>query len=257
MVSADSRERLLSEWTPKLQQKHIKVETIALSANADMELLHELAFDTDGWTEEARSAEQLQKAFLKMILKAAPKDNLPLKDNQFSVDGGVKEFSLLVFRKHDSAPSQLVSPKGEKIAKIGAPPNVAWLDSASYDLITVKQPEVGVWRLVADVDPDNQVMIVTDLKMQIEALPSFLAESETLAINAYFTDRDTLISRADFLGMLTIAAAVDGQPPRLLEPKGQPGYFSMELGGLSQGKHVLNIVADGRTFKREIAREFA
>ena len=69
MVSADSRDRILSEWIPKLQVLNIKALTIALSDQADKELLEKLAFDTGGWYESAANAEQLQRTFLKMILK--------------------------------------------------------------------------------------------------------------------------------------------------------------------------------------------
>ncbi len=258
MVSADSRERILSEWIPKLQQKNIQVETIALSNQADKELLDKLAFDTGGWTENAESAEQLQRAFLKMILKASPKDSLPLTGNRFAVDSGVKEFSLLVLKKSNSLPSKLFTPAEKKIDKQNTPDHVAWLESASYDLITVNHPEMGNWRLEADVDPDDQVMIITDLKMQVEELSNYLSQIEPLAIKIHFTDQDKLISRADFLEVMTVTVSLDQQPPQILQPvSGKPGYFTYIFNELTQGKHNLAIVADGKTFNRDIRREFS
>jgi dethiobiotin synthetase len=256
MVSADSRERILSEWIPKLQQQNIKVQTIALSEQADKELLDKLAFDTGGWTETAQSAEQLQRAFLKMVQKAAPKDTLPLAGNQFAVDGGVKEFSVLAFKKPNSAPSQLLTPEQKKINKQTTSADVAWLENPAFDLITVKQPGVGDWRLEAETDPDNQVMIITDLKMQIDELPNFIAEKETVALKVHFTDQDKLITRADFLNMISITVSLDRQPPLSVPPvAGETGFFAQSFKALSPGKHSLKIVADGKTFKREIVRE--
>lgn len=256
MVSADSRERILSEWIPKLQQQNIKVETIALSDQADKELLDKLAFDTGGWTETAQSAEQLQRAFLKMVQKAAPKDTLPLNGNQFAVDGGVKEFSVLAFKKPNSAPSQLLTPEQKKINKQTSSPNIAWLENPAYDLITVKQPGVGDWRLEAETDPDNQVMIVTDLKMLVDELPNFVAEKEPVTLKVHFTDQGKPISRADFLSMITMAVSLDGKPPFSMGPvSGQAGFFARSFGDLSPGKHSFKIVADGKTFKRELQKE--
>lgn len=256
MVSADSRERILSEWIPRLQQENIQVQTIALSDQADKELLDKLAFDTGGWTETAESAEQLQRTFLKMAQKAAPKDTLPLVGNQFSVDSGVKEFSVLAFKKPNSAPSQLQTPEQKKINKQTASANVAWLENAAYDLITVKQPGVGDWRLEAETDPDNQVMIVTDLKMQLDDLPNFIAPKEAVILKVYFTDQGKLISRADFLNMISIVATLDQQKPLSMPMlSGEPGFFELTFEDLSAGKHSFKIVADGKTFKREIDRE--
>jgi uncharacterized protein (TIGR03503 family) len=258
MVSADSRERVLSEWIPKLQEKNIKVDTIALSDQADKELLYKLAYDTGGWTESTVSAEQLQRVFLKMLLKAAPKDNLPLLDNRFVVDKSINEFSILAFKKPDSAPSKLISPNQKIIDKHTALSNVAWLETASYDLVTVKQPAEGEWRLDADADPDNQVMIMTDLKMQIAEVPTFIAQTETLPLKLSFTEHDKLINRADFLEVLTLTASLDKQAPITVEiDKKQPGYFTTQFTQLNTGNHQVSILADGKTFKREIIQEFS
>ncbi|TPQ27840.1 VWA domain-containing protein [Methylomonas koyamae] len=255
MQSADSRERILSEWIPQLQQQDIQVQTVALSDQADQELLDKLAFETGGWAEVAQSADQLQRSFLKMAQKAAPKTTLPLRDNKFSVDSGIQEFSILVFKTAHAAPTQLALPDGKTLAKQTMAANVSWLESQNYDLITVRQPAVGEWRLLAEVDPDNQVMIVTDLKLQLSQIPNFIGEHDTLAVEAHFTDRDQLITRADFLGMLSLELGLDQSAPQKMAAAGNPGFFQQSLSGLAVGKHTLKFLADGKTFKREIISE--
>ncbi len=256
MQSADSRERILSELIPKLQQQNIQVQTVALSDEADKELLEKLAFDTGGWAETAQTAERLQKVFLKMAQKAAPKDTLPLTDNKFGVDGGIQEFSVLVFKKPHAAATQLVAPDGKKLSKQSMTANLSWLESPGYDLITVKQPATGNWGLLAEVDPDNQVMIVTDLKLQLEQIPNFIGEHDSFSVKAHFTDKDNLITRADFLGMLSLDVVVDQQAPvKMAAVNVQPGFYEHGVSELSLGKHVLKVLADGKTFKREIVHE--
>ncbi len=256
MQSADSRERILSEWIPKLQQRNIQVQTIALSDQADKELLEKLAFETGGWAETAQSAEQLQRVFLKMAQKVAPKDSLPLSNNRFSVDAGIKEFSVLVFKKPHTAPTQLLTPDHKKINRQSPGSTVAWLESPAYDLITVKQPLAGEWQIEAEMDPDNQVMIITDLKLQLADLPNFISEKEALELTAHFTEQKQLISRADFLNMLTLQVSQDQHTPLPLPAvTGEPGYFRHVINDLPVGKHLLKIVADGKTFQRESTHE--
>jgi hypothetical protein len=256
MVSADSRERILSEWIPKLQERDIKALTIALSDQADKELLQKLAFDTGGWYEAAPNAEQLQRAFLKMALKAAPKDSLPLTGNRFTVDSSVKEFSLLAFKKPGSAPSRLFTPLQTKIDKQTVSAKVAWLETPANDLITVSQPELGDWRLEADIDPDNQLMIMTDLKMLCGELPNYLGEKEHLALKVHLTDQDKLINRADFLAMITVTFSLDEHEPLVFNAlPAEPGFFAYTVNDIKVGKHRIKIVADGKTFKREITQE--
>ncbi|MDD2759719.1 MAG: VWA domain-containing protein, partial [Methylomonas sp.] len=229
MVSADSRERILSEWIPRLRQHRIKVRTIALSEQADRELLERLAFDTDGWNETAESAEQLQRLFLKMMQKVAPKDTVPLDGNRFNIDASIREFSVLVFKKAGTSPTQLIRPDQHKIGKQQAlADNVAWLETSGYDLITVAQPMAGDWQIEAEIDPDNQVMILTDLKLQLEGLHQFVGEKEPLALELYFTEQDKLIDRPDFVDLVTLSLAVDQQAPATIPSlKDRPGYFAL------------------------------
>ena len=255
MISADSRERILSEWLPKLQQQNIKVHTVALSGQADKDLLEQLARDTGGWTELAQSAGELQKAFLKMAQKAAPKETLPLTDNRFLVDAGIKEFSALVFKKPHASATQLVMPDGKNIGKQSMAGNISWLDGQGYDLITVREPLKGEWQLLADIDPDNQVMIVTDLKLELNGIPNSIGEQEPVNLKAHFTEKGQLLTRADFLGLVNMQFVLDQQPPIKLQADNKSGYFQHQLKGLAPGKHVLKVIADGKTFKREILHE--
>lgn len=254
MVSADSRERILSELIPQLQQRQVKVQTIALSEQADKELLERLAFDTGGWHELAQSAEQLQRIFLKMAQQAAPKDSLPLTDNRFNVDGSVQEFSVVVFKKPEAAPTQLIAPNHGKIDRHS--PNVAWLESPAYDLITVKQPQAGEWQIEAMLDPDNRVMILTDLKLQIDPLPSFIGGKQSLPLRASFTEQGKTINRADFLKLTTLSLSVDHQTPIAMTAEATAtGFFNHTLAELPEGTHSLIFTGDGKTFQREIVRE--
>ena len=256
MVSADSRERILSEWLPRLSQQQIKVQTIALSDQADKELLEKLAVDTGGWSEIASSADQLQRLFLKTAQKVAPKDTLPLNDNRFTVDASIQEFSVLVFKTAGGAATQLLAPDQQKIDKTSSLPGLSWLEAANYDLITVKQPKSGDWRIEAAVDPDNQVMILTDLKLNLADIPQRLAEKQALLMKLHFTEKTALLTRKDFLDLVHITLAMDDKPPVVLPAStGESGYFSLSLSDLPVGKHQLTILADGKTFKREITRE--
>nr|WP_305909129.1 vWA domain-containing protein [Methylomarinum sp. Ch1-1]MDP4522017.1 vWA domain-containing protein [Methylomarinum sp. Ch1-1] len=117
MQSAESRQRVISDLIPVLQRQRIKVHTIALSDQADRELLDKLSFGTGGWAEALESAEQLQKTLLTMFNKALPQDTVPIKDNRFLIDDAVKEFSLLVFKKAGAAPTRLIGPNGEKLSR--------------------------------------------------------------------------------------------------------------------------------------------
>lgn len=257
MQSAESRERVLVEQIPVLQQTGVKVYTIALSGNTDTKLLDKLAFDTDGWSETARSAAQLQKVFFKMFKKAVPQDTLPLTGNTFNVDAEIKEFSVLIFKAAGASATQLIPPDKTRIVRTNHRENVAWLEEKNYDLVTIKNPETGIWTIDAEMDPDNQVMIVTDLKFQVDEIPSHMSENEAFDLTAYFIDKQQLISREDFLNLIDISILRTDEEDEKSEWKmqavsGKQGLFSKAIEtGLEVGKHTFKIRADGKTFQRE------
>ncbi|OAI16899.1 hypothetical protein A1359_06820 [Methylomonas lenta] len=256
MVSADSRERILSEWLPTLRQKNIKVQTIGLSEQTDKELLEKLAFETGGWHETAESAEQLQRLFLKTAQKVAPQDTLPLNDNKFSIDNSIKEFSIVVFKKAGAPATQLIAPDQQKLNKKTDSKTLFWLESSGYDLITLKQPIPGEWQLEASADPDNQVMILTDLKLQIDELNNFIAEKQSIPLKLHFTEQDKIITHPDFLSLVNLTLSIDHQDPiNIPAIATEPGFFSRSLNELPKGKHQLTIIADGKTFQREINQD--
>jgi len=257
MQSAESRARVMDAQVPLLQQAGVQVYTIALSENADIELLDKLAFDTNGWFETAQSAAQLQKVFFKMFKKAVPQDIVPLKGNVFTVDASIKEFSVLVFKTENAAATQLVSPNKVVISSAGQVENVAWLSEKNYDLVTIKKPEAGEWKIVADMDPDNQVMIVTDLKFRLDDFPNHISKNESFDLMGYFTDKQQLISREDFLNLIDISIQqIDEQGKKneweMMPVTGKQGLFSKTIESvMGIGKHTITVLADGKTFERE------
>jgi uncharacterized protein (TIGR03503 family) len=260
MLNAESRERIISILIPMLQQAGVQVHTIALSENADRVLMEKLAFDSNGWSEIVNSADQLQRVFLQMFKKAVPQDTVPIDGNQFSIDGSIKEFSLLLFRKPGATASQLIAPDGQVFSPEKIPEFVQWLHEKNYDLVTVKTPTPGRWKISAEIDPDNQVMIVTDLKLKLNAVPNHINASDSQNLIVHFTDRNKLISRADFLSMISLKISLTNPSGsqkewEMAESKVQKGYFTHQLGEmLSPGRYTLKIFADGKTFKREIQR---
>ena len=257
MQSAESRERVMVDQVPLLQQVGAKVYTIALSENADTELLNKLAFDTNGWFETAQSATQLQKVFFKMFKKAVPLDSVPLKGNLFNVDASIKEFSVLVFKAVNASATQLVMPGKTIISSADNIDNVSWLNEKNYDLVSIKKPEAGEWKIVAEMDPDNQVMIVTDLKFQLDDIPSHISKNESFELMAYFTDQQQLISREDFLSLIDISIEqMDGEGNKnkwkMMPVAGKEGLFSKTIDAvLAKGRYTITVVADGKTFERE------
>lgn len=257
--SQQSRKRVVENLLPRLQQSSAQVHTIALSANADHELLRKLAFSTGGWNESVNTASELHRIFLKMFKKAVPRDNLPLVGNSFRVDNSIKEFSLLVFRQPDAKETRLISPDNSELSLGTTPENVKWLHEEGYDLITVQNPKPGKWQFVAETDPDNEVLILTDLKLNVSELPNYVYvnENEPLEIVASLTEQDTTITREDFLSLVKVTLKQTDDLSHqwdwiVAQKPEEKGIFGQKIDNpLAPGKHAFTVIVDGKTFQRQ------
>lgn len=259
--SAASRVRLVSELLPKFQMAGVNIHTIALSSESDQELLRQISLATGGWNEVVENPEALQRAFAQMLNKVAPQEGVPLQDNRFKVDAGIEEFTVLALLRPDAGPTRLAGPDGHEFALEQAHGNTRWVHEPGYDLITVSHPAVGDWKLLADSDPANRVLIVTNLKMAVTPIPNFVSPGELPGIEAAFSEHGQPVEREEFLRLLKVDAGLSGGAERQDFPMPQdlarPAVFTLHLEPAPQpGAYTLTVTADGKTFQRLSTQSF-
>lgn len=263
-VDALSRRRVLDELLPQLRAAGVKVHTVALSAQVDRELLERLSATTGGWFAEAASAADLQRIFLQMFDKAAPRPSLPIEGNRFEVDAGVKEMTVVVFRQPADPPLRIHPPDGQAFDEAHAPGNVSWYHEDTYDLVTVRRPATGAWRLATRSDPDNRVLVLTDLALAADPLPANLLVGDPLPVKVWLAEKGRPVTRRDFLDLVQFRLldrhTADAPPSEWkLVDDGQSGdgqagdgvYGVVLRDNREAGEHELVIRADGATFQRE------
>lgn len=258
-----SRGRITDEILPRLQTAGVEVYTIALSDGADEHLLRQLSASTGGWFERADDADQLERIFLRMFEKAANPDTLPLIDNQVLVDDSVEELTLLVFRAENAPATTLTAPDGASFSATRLPPSARWHSDARYDLVTLEKPATGTWHVNAETDPDNRVMVVSNLRVVATQLPNQILSGDTQDLLIRFTEQNQPITRKEFLHLITVEVQEtygdDVASEQLLLDNGRDGdimagdgIFSAQLSGTDEpGTHSIVVDVDGTTFKRQ------
>jgi uncharacterized protein (TIGR03503 family) len=263
LLSSASRSRILNEQLLRLKQLGITVHTIALSANADQALLRQLATATNGWYEEADTSEKLERIFLRMLEKSTKPNTLPITDNMVKIDKSINEITLLIFRNDDSSETRINPPSRSGFIFDKHPRNVKWHREDHYDLVTIDKPNAGVWYIEADMDPDNRVMVVTDLKLAATRLPNNLIANERYPFSVELLQDNKPVSNPDFLKFVVIKLSqnADGQEQHVWYPaddgdnsdlQAKDGVYSLELSDtLTEGTYEFITMVDGTTFQRE------
>ncbi|MFT5225406.1 MAG: hypothetical protein ACI8XX_001154 [Polaribacter sp.] len=252
-----SRNTVLTQSIQALKESDVKVHAIALSKDADKTLLKQLALETGGSFETAESAKELQKLFLKLFERATAPDMIELVGNEFTIDKSVKEMTLLIFRPKKSKETQLYPP-GTEVISSKRKGKSTWRSDEGYDLITIKKPKVGVWKIDAYSDPDNRLMVVTDLKLKVNEVPAYMTPSESLSIVAELHNKGKKISKNSLLRFVEFNLThidENGTENELslihrdvVEDKGQ--YRHLLEGSMAEGKHSFIVTIDSQTFNR-------
>ena len=126
-------------------------------------------------------------------------------DNRFRVDPTVEQVSFVVKREDKSRSIVLVRPDGKKYYSWRHPDNVAWYDEPGMDIISIENPMPGPWQAVGKVTPNNQVALLSNLKLTVEDLPSRLYQSETMKFTARLTQGGQLLTMRDFLDRIKLS----------------------------------------------------
>ena len=256
IVSDASRERILENVLPELQEYQTTVHTIALSENADHELLEALAQRTEGVYQRVDSAEMLQRTFMGLFEQAAPQDTVPLEGNGFVVDSSISELTLLVFRKADAEPTRIQTPSELLYSAETKMDGMRWKQDTGYDLISIEQPEPGRWQILADEDPDNRAMIVTDLKLKTNELPALMLQGEAVNFEAWLEEAEQIITKTDFLNLVKASLSIEHPDTDNLQvdipAANEQGMIQYEFdGSWVPGSLDAVLRLDGETFVRE------
>ena len=255
--------RLFAELVPKLKAAGVRVYTIAFTEASDLELLQRLAHETGGISRLASNDRALHEVFGAIFETAKSPDMLPIENGEFLVDDAVGEFTVVASKARPEVRIVLEMPDGRRIAAVNAGRAVRWFQSALFDMITVKGPPPGTWRLLAaDAAGRNRAYVVTDLSLEAEFAPETPKQGEKLALRAWLQQGAARLTRPEVLAATGFSAEIvpeTGEPEVVpLADSGVSGdaqagdaCFSNEYGLHAAGPHMVRIRAESPTFRRE------
>ncbi len=257
--------RIVDELIPKLKAGGYRIHTIALSNNADRDLMNKLSVATDGLAELAEDADQLMQIFLKAFDAAAPAEQVELSDNQFVIDSSVEEFTALIFRKKASGTVALASPDQQRLSASTNDSDLRWHRAHNYDLITVKRPLEGTWYIDGEIAEQSRVTVVSNLNLRLKPLPTNIISGDKLALEALLQEDGQIIANPDFLALMDVEAELSGGHSfdslvsvwkQALKQDGAYGRYRAALPELTnEGVYELKISVDGKTFQRQLKHQ--
>jgi len=258
-INSKERDRVLTTILKTFKDKGAKIHAVSLSKNADSALMDKLAIQTGGQSAVAESSEDLTKIFLQALDQAVPNEQVPIEGNEFVIDSSVEEFTALIFRGDGAIPTVIVGPDEKLHSKSSHSDDVKWYQDKGYDLITIKRPLEGTWKINADVQPDSRVTVVSNLQLDVTRLPVNFFAGDQLKVDVRFVEDGKTVTNKDFLSLLDVKLNLKTEENKegsktISDPKKPPvdGVFSDAIRKLTKvGQYELTVLVDGKTFKRK------
>lgn len=147
--------------------------------------------------------------------------DVPLLENRFRIDHGVREVTFILKKREGSAPVVLVQPDGSKLYSNRHPKEqIGWLVTPEADLITVRDPMPGPWQAIAELDPENRIRLLTNIQLQTEPLPLRLYQGESVKVTGRLLIDGAQTRDKDYLSSLGMTVRL--QSFQTAEMKGEP-----------------------------------
>jgi hypothetical protein len=188
----------------------IAVHTIALSDEADWEFLRSLAQQTNGIAEKAETAGELTKIFLQSLEMVAPTTRVPIAESGFQIDPSVKEFTVLVFFEDEAAELALIDPSGRRHVAESVNTAVEWFRNRKFALVTITDPEEGLWLLDAPGSTTTRVTVISDLRLEVDPLPNSLPGGRQTELGLRLLERGVTLTSAEVLALFAISVDISG-----------------------------------------------
>jgi len=248
------RQAIFDDLLPQLIEHKIKIYSIAFTQSSDQQLLQEIADATNGRYALAASDDVLHKVFSKIFEQTKEPNMLPLNENAFVVDSSIKEITIIANKASDKSQIYLQTPAGKKINSTFKSATVKWFVSTSFDMITIKKPEQGDWKILFS-DDDNRAYIIADIKLRTQFELNTESYNPELIIKAWFEKDEETEANTDLLNNMTVTLEIE-QPDGTIETldvdiSKQSSEFIVNYKPTLDGFYGATMIAKSRTFQRQ------
>jgi hypothetical protein len=210
----ESRANLLQTMLPKFKDLGIRINTIALSGEADVDLLQKMATQTDGYFCQVNTASELQKAFLKILDFNIVPDGIPIEENKFTIDKHIKEVTLVLYSKTVASNAnkgfvKLKAPDGSSYDSENIPKNMLWYQEGYINVINIKDPQIGDWLFVGAIDLDKRAYVLSDIDLSLKSIPGNVFVGEKIYLSAMLTEKNKVMVNSPLADMTHVTATIN------------------------------------------------
>lgn len=251
----------LTALLPELAKADIRLYTVAFTSESDSILLEKMAKETGGFFRYAHEDKDVHVMFASIFEKIKSPDSVPIEGGAFTIDGEIKEATVLVTKKPGTELA-LMDPSKKKNTAARHAANIAWFESSVFDMITIQGPLAGAWSVKLSMNEGNKVYVLTNLGLKTSFDKGFVNRGENIVIDAWLEKKGGVVTEKDVLESTTFSAEIAGPDNKTIKldllSRASPttsrqadGKYSAMFPIDATGEYAIKLLAQGKTFKRE------
>lgn len=244
-ASAASRDRLIQAQIPDAQNKGCRIHTIALSDQADLPLLTQMALQTGGLFTLIDQAGDLIPVMLDALELALKSQQLPVLNREIKIDADIDQLRLI--RLENDQPLELKT-NGRVFNAQNPADGQEWFEGDGYQAMLWSAPTEGVYRLSASTASDR-VLIDSSVTLQLVELPPTLAANQTLGLAAEIMGPDGVLENSQRQFRLSFGEAT-------LLDVAQGSRLQTQIDSPPTGRALLTLQSLDDRHTRQIQRAF-
>jgi von Willebrand factor type A domain len=254
-------QRLQEELLKTIEEKGIKVYTIAFTEASDIDLLRDIARRSGALFKLAKSDPDLHEVFSDIFESAKSPDMLPIDGGEFSVDPSIEEVTIVASKEREDVRIFLQTPQGQEISSEDAGGDLKWFVSENFDMITLRKPESGTWKLLF-TGGKNRAYIVTNMTLNHNPQQPSLRAGEDMVLETWLEQDGKLLDKEALLTNTRFRMNIVGPDGRSTgfdlfddgqsgDRKAADGVYSNTLMYDIPGSYRADLIAESETFKRQ------
>jgi Mg-chelatase subunit ChlD len=255
------KQKLQGELLQSAMERGVKVYTIAFTEASDFELLKDVANKTGALFKLAQTDKDLHEVFSAIFESAKDPDMLPIEGDEFVVDASIEEVTIVASKEREDVRIFLQSPQGKQLGSDAAGDKIKWFMSHHFDMITLRDPEPGTWKLLY-TGGRNRAYIVTNMNLNHNPQNPNLEVGKDMVLETWLEQDGELLDKEAVLTNTKFTMEIQDPSGASVrfdlfdqgeygDTKPADGIYSNTLSYENPGGYRLSIIAKGETFQRQ------
>lgn len=184
-----------------------------------------------------------------------------MDESNFVISMPIEEFTIIAKKKKPETQIFIQPPHGQRYSYLIESDTINWLKSDSFDMITIKNPTVGLWKVLFSLGKNNKTYIIQNLRVMTKDDNPTFPMGTSIDIESWLEHDEGMITKSDILDKIKLIYEVtkpDGKTLKLLPFAKEKGEGSENIAGVfthlfdpkKRGTYQVKITAQAGTFKK-------